>query len=197
MSMKRSFTLLAIGVLLGATIAATGVSSASTRRTRGHIVRFDLVSIVDGGAAGPTVVGGGTDTGMDAATGDTVDLTGTGQAKPGLQDVAGGGTFIHRHSDGSEVAHGVWVVASFRSWTPASGALPITDAIGHQSQAHSGILALNVTIYPVGGSPLAGVLTINCALPGAPPQIKEGITLDVGPFHFTQAGGGTLFHILG
>ena len=186
----------ALGLVLGVLIAATTAGASAPGQRLGHTVRFDLVSIVDGGVAGPTVVAGGTDTARDSATGDTLELTGSGQAKPSGTDGAGGGTFVHRHADGSEVAHGVWVVRSLRSWTPAGGSLPLTDAIGHQSDASAGILALNVTIYPVAGPPIDGVVTVHCDLPGATQVIEEGVSADVGPFHFTQAGGFTLFHIL-
>jgi hypothetical protein len=186
----------ALGLLLGVLIAATTAGASSLGQQLGHTVRFDLVSIVDGGAAGPTVVAGGTDRARDSTTGDTIDLTGSGQAKPSGSDAAGGGTFVHRHADGTEVAHGVWVVNSLASWTPAGGSLPLTDAIGHQSDASAGILELNVTIYPASRPPHPAVVTIHCDLPGATQAIVEGVSVDSGPFHFTQAGGGTLFHIL-
>ncbi len=55
---------------------------------------------------------------------------------------------------------------------------------------------LRVRLMPAGGSPLAGVLHVDCALPRVEFPIEEGVDLLVGTFTFRKAGGFTDFHIL-
>ncbi len=172
-------------------IAPAGL--AQQRQALGHHVRFDLVHAVQG-----VVLTGGEDVGRDAATGDTVRLTGSGGFKPATMDAAGGGTFVHRHANGTEVAHGVWVVTGFVSWEPAGGVLPsfLTDGIGEVSEASAGIVTIHVELKPSSGGTVPATLSVNCDLPGATFPIVEGITLNVGSFVFEQHSGATLFHVL-
>ncbi len=161
---------------------------------RGKLIRWDLVQVGPGGV----VLAGGTDDGQDSATKDMVHLTGSGQAEPANREAAGGGTFVHQHRDGTAVAHGVYLVTGFKSFQNAGGSLAGTglkDGIGEIQETTAGILSLNVHLVPSSGASLDGVLTVNCALPPVS-SIEEGITLSVGPFHFTQHGGFTLFHVL-
>ncbi len=184
----KRFVVLSLALVLGLLMVVAAAGSLSSRPA--PALRWDLVSIVQG-----TVVAGGEDTATDAATGDVVTLTGSGQATPAAADAAGGGTFVHRHANGAAVAHGVYVVIRFISWKPSPGTLPIPDAIGHVEQASSGIVTLRVRFFPDGGSPVEGTLTVNCDLPGATFPITEGVTVAVGPFSFVQSGGATLFHV--
>jgi hypothetical protein len=190
--MKRSrLVILSLGLALGILVAVTSASGALSGQRRGHIVRWDLAQVIQG-----TALVGGTDVGLDAATGDTISLTGSGHAKAAAHKAYGGGTFVHTDSDGNEVAHGVYVVTAFVSWQSLAGTFPVPmDGIGNITQAHAGILVLDVRFFPEGGSPVDGVLTINCHFPDTPAEIEEGIELSVGPFNFTQAGGLTLFHV--
>ncbi len=135
----------------------------------------------------------------DAATGDVVTLTGTGQIEPKKGTAAGGGTFAHNHANGTEVAHGVYIVTGFVSFTPAGGSLAgigLTDGIGDINRTIGGLIALQVQLRPAGGSPLAGVLHVDCDIPGVEFHIEEGVDLTVGSFHFEKAGGFTDFHVL-
>ena len=148
------------------------------------------------------MLSGGTALSRDAATSDTVLLTGSGQAKPGQGDAAGGGTFVHRHSNGVLVARGVWIANSVASWEPVDGTLVgagLTDGIGHLDATAAGNLRLNVTLMPEGGGSLHAVLTVHCQLIGSPETQLEGVTVDVGSFHFVPVHdeGFTLFHDLG
>jgi hypothetical protein len=159
-----------------------------------ELLRWDMVAVTQG-----VVLPGGQDMAHDAASGDTVTLTGSGQALPPRGTATGGGTFVHRHADGSVFAQGVYHVTGFNSFMDAGGSLvgagPI-DGIGTLEQTTGGILSLAVTLMPSGGASHDGVLGINCHLPGSEFPVEEGVTLSVGPFAFKQAGGGTVFHVL-
>lgn len=186
---------LILGLALGMLVAASSATSGPPGQRLGHSVRWDLIQVaIPPGAA----VAGGSDFGVDAATGDRIELTGSGQTKPGNGDSTGGGTFIHRTSGGTEVARGVYIVTGFVSWDKARGTFPLPiDGIGHASDASAGELFVNVRLIPTTGQPpIDGVLGIHCHFDDTPDPIVEGITLDVGPFHFTQDGGATVFHIL-
>jgi hypothetical protein len=183
--------LLSLGLALGVLLAATSATGGLSGERRGHIVRWDFPQVIQG-----TALAGGTDIGLDEASGDTMSLTGSGHAKPARHTAFGGGTFVHTDSAGSEVAHGVYVVTGFVSWTSLPGTFPVPmDGIGNIAQAHAGILVLDVRFFPEGGSPVDGVLTINCHFPDTPAEIEEGFELSLGTFNFTPAGGVTLFHV--
>ena len=187
-----------LAVVLALPAAAAGAPGG---KALGHTLRFDVVQFA--GDPGLTVFAGGTALSRDATTGDAVVLTGSGQAKPGQGDAAGGGTFVHRHSNGVLVAQGVWIANSVASWEQVDGTLVgagLTDGIGHIDATAAGNLRLNVTLVPDGaGGSLTGVVTIHCQLIGSPETQQEGVSLDVGPFHFVPVHdeGFTLFHDLG
>lgn len=221
--MQRSRKIvLALGLLLGVLIAATGAMSSSSGQARAGsrqhgepdsgFVRWDLVQIVNG-----VVVAGGTDVSTDEATRDTMALIGSGHAEPGEQEAAGGGTFVHRDKGGSLKAKGSYFVTGFVSWRPLSGgnfaATGLVDGIGNgvgatpdENEPSSGILTLNVRLVPDGSTPSTGidaVLSIHCNLPQTIGGDFEGFTLTVGSFTFTPTANGshtpagvTLFHIL-
>ena len=83
-----------------------------------ELLRWDLIQIVQG-----VVLAGGTDVARDSATGDTVSLTGSGQSRPQQHKADGGGTFLHEHANGSEVAHGVHLVTGLKSFVNGGGSL--------------------------------------------------------------------------
>jgi hypothetical protein len=187
---------LGVGLALGLLMATSGAAGQTASRS---IVRWDFVQIVQG-----TALAGGSVQATDAATGDVITLTGSGQANVGPHArAAGGGTFVHErtvrdgHDESKEVvASGIFLVTGFVSWQRDTGTIPVVDGVGFTEQASSGILKLNVRLMPEGGSPLDGVLTIYCRLPGAMFTPVEGIDLQVGSFDFKASGGVTLFHVL-
>ncbi len=159
------------------------------------VLRWDLVQIIQG-----TVLVGGLVRARDAATGDVVTLSGSGEARPDDRTAAGGGTFVHHHADGSEV-HGVYVVTAFNSFKNGHGSLaptPLQDGIGHKNQTDSGILSLGIKAFPATGGSIEAKLGVECALPGDTSGAVEGITLDILTFDFRQVpeGGFTVFHVL-
>lgn len=202
-------------VLIGAGAAAVVGSLAPTAalaaqsegESKAKLVRWDLVQV----RTGVVLVGqlsDGSDHGFDVGTGDTVELTGSGQAEPAKGEAAGGGTFVIV-GPGGFVA-GPYRVTGFNSFTNAGGSLVgvgPADGIGEIEETAAGILSLNVQLVGDRGGgmappalpfgvPVDGVLTVNCSLPGASFTIEEGITLSVASFKFVQNGGNTLFHVL-
>src|SRR5712692_5387681 len=106
-----------------------------------ELLRWDLVTVTQS-----VILSGGQDMAKDAS-GDVVTLTGSGEAAPKKGKAAGGGTFVHKHSDGSEVAHGVYHVTGFQSFKAAGGVLvgrPVIDGIGTLKQTMGGVLILDV-----------------------------------------------------
>lgn len=158
----------------------------------GRTIRWDLVTF-GGGAVVPT----GTDVSTDAASSDTLSLTGSGFAWPHRRKASGGGTYVHRHADGSLVSQGVVVVTGFNSFSNGGGSLNglgLTDTIGKLDQTTGGVLSLNMS---VAGTPITAVLEVHCTLPGGQPD-TEGVRVVVAQFglDFRQTSGATLFHVL-
>ena len=151
-------------VLLFALVYLAAVTSSALAQPRalGHDVRWDLVQIAQG-----VVLPGGTDAGRDAGTGDTILMTGSGDAEPAEGNAAGG-------------------------TLEGTG---LTDGVGRIEEESSGILTLVVRLFPSGGGHADAVLGVNCNLPGATESITEGITLAVGNLRFVQNGGATLLHV--
>jgi hypothetical protein len=162
-------------------------------RALGHTVRWDLVQIVQG-----TALAGGVDVGIDAATGDTFRLTGSGDAEPAERDAAGGGIIIHHFAATNTESTAVYVVTGLISWEPGGGQLAVVDGIGHASEASAGILKLAIRIFLPTGAFRDATLTVNCHLPGATVDVEEGIQLTIAgtPINVSQHGGVTLFHVL-
>src|SRR5713101_4926466 len=178
---------------LGVLLAPEAVLADGDNHEEVDLLRWDLIQIVQG-----VVLAGGTDVARDAATGDTVSLTGSGQARPQGRKAHGGGTFLHKHANGSEVAHGVYVVSGFKSFVNGGGSLVGTgliDGIDELKKTIGGLLSLNVRLMPASGSSADAVLEIHCDLPGGKPE-TEGVRLSVGTLKFVQDTGFTLFHVL-
>src|SRR3989442_10055334 len=79
----RRRTGLSILVVSLAAFTLAAPSAAGQRQALGHHVRFDLVKIAQG-----TALAGGSNFGLDAS-GDRVELTGSGEFKPGTRDRPG------------------------------------------------------------------------------------------------------------
>jgi hypothetical protein len=197
--MRRRSVLVAAAALATAAILS---GSASAGADHPRLVRWDMVQFSK--PSPPSVVlAGGTNTAMDPATGDTVTLTGSGQAEPGRHRAAGGGTLVHKDAQGAVVAEAFYVVTGFVSFRRVAGTLVgtgIIDGIGFIDEASSGVLRVRVRIVDAAGTELGrGTLTVHCSLPGAPPGGLEGSQLRVrnGP-QFTDIveGSFTLFHLL-
>ena len=173
---KRMVAVLGLAVMAvcgGATPASAGLEGPP-------VLRWDIVSLTSGGV----LLAGGSATSTSSATGDTLTLTGTGQAEPAELEAAGGGRFVHRAKDGTVLTRGVYTVTGFKSFTPESGSLVgvgVVDAIGQLNESHSGILTVRVAFWVHGKLAARGVLRVFCALPGAPAGLEEGVTASVQP----------------
>lgn len=188
---RRKFVAVGVAGTLGALLTPTSVLADDEEV---DLLRWDLIAVTQG-----VVLSGGENTARDAASGDVVTLTGSGQSAPKKRSATGGGTFVHKHANGTPPLHGVYVVTGFESFKAAGGTLvgrPLIDGIGTLKQTMGGVLVMNVSLMPSGGGSIPAVLGVDCRLPGSEGSIEEGVTLDVGPFAFKQAGGSTLFHVL-
>jgi hypothetical protein len=159
-------------------------------------VRWDLVQIV----AGCISPGGSSSAKAEGAT--TIRLTGSGTF-PNVRDrclrhVTGAGTWKVTTSDAECLpGEGSYTVTELLSWKPAPGGHfpPLEDCIpgGSKATATAGLAELRIR-YDDGRS---GVLTVSCALPGAPGCMFEGITATRDYVDFSNhAGGITIFHFL-
>jgi hypothetical protein len=222
MGRSHKITFVLLGLALGIMLAATTATSSSPGNDRGEpnenggqhnrFVRWDFLVIANGVA-----VAGGTDVSTDPATKDTLALTGSGQVEPRENEAAGGGTFVHKHADGSLVAKGAYVVTGFVSWQRLRGGnfakTGLVDGIGNgpgssedEGEPSSGILTVSVRFIPDGAAPSAGVdgvLSVHCNLPDTVGGDFEGFTVTVDGLSFTPAAnadpnahGVTLFHRL-
>lgn len=191
-SRRRFVTAGAIGAV-GAIVAPQTVFADDGQP---ELLRWDLATFKS-----HVILSGGTDVGIDAKTGDVVSVTGSGEVKPDDRKATGGGTFVHRHANGSLVAQGVYFVTGFNSFAHPGGSLVglgLTDGIDRLNRTTGGKLSLNIRGVADGGGTIDAVLGVECSLPGGAPGLTEGITLTVPAFdlHFVQNGGATLFHVL-
>ena len=184
----------AVGAL-GVLLAPGAVLADGENGEEVELLRWDLIQIVQG-----VVLVGGTDVAKDAASGDTISLTGSGEVRPKSHKATGGGTSVHKHANGSEVAHGLYVVTAFNSFANGGGSLVgtgLTDGIDVLNRTTGGVLKLSVHLTSSTGMQADGVLEVDCHLPGGR-DVPEGVRLSVPTFNlnFVPDSGFTLFHVL-
>jgi hypothetical protein len=184
----------AVGAL-GVLLAPGAVLAEGENGEEVELLRWDLIQIVQG-----VVLAGGTDVAKDAASGDKMSLTGSGDVRPKSHKATGGGTFVHKHADGTKVADGVYVVTAFNSFANGGGTLVgtgLTDGIDVLNRTTGGVLKLSVHLMSSTGLQADGVLEVDCHLPGGR-EVPEGVKLSVPKFNlnFTADSGFTLFHVL-
>jgi hypothetical protein len=208
--MRRvTIALVVFAVALGTTLVATGATRGEPEPgSRDHLfIRWDLVQF-----QANLVLAGGSNISTDMASGDTIKLTGSGQAEPREEEAAGGGTFVHRHDDGSLVGRGAYQVTGFLGWHRITGgslaSTGLSDGIGNgtgaqvdENEETSGVLTLRVRFLRVtSGEPqgVNGVLIVYCHLPGSTEDVPEGVRVMVPAFDldFRPTEGFTLLHRL-
>jgi hypothetical protein len=197
--MKRSrIALVLLGLLLGGLFAAT---SAVGDHPRAKIVRWDLVEIANG-----TAVAGGENVATDAATGESLTITGSGHVRPRSHEAFGGGTYVFQDADGNEVENGSYQVTEFVSFRRLRGgdfaATGLIDGIGDPAEASSGIMTVKVRALAEGAPPTQAVdalLEVHCHLPGTVEETFEGVRITVGGQVFEpdpDRHGVTLMHVM-
>jgi hypothetical protein len=181
-------------VLIAAVLAVAAIVTTAGGATGGaRSLRWDFLDV---NLATKQIVPG-TDTSKDAATGDMLSLTGTGQFTPARKLASGGGTFVHKHADGSVFAQGFYYVTGFRSYRVGGGTPPkgFTDRVAKgQGTVLDGILIMAVRLVPVvDGKPQTAhtaTLRINCHFEHNHVGLKEadeGFELHTGSFDFKPA----------
>jgi hypothetical protein len=197
-------------VLVAALFAVVALTTTAGGNHRGaHSLRWDVVDLRMESMPFQAVPGG-TATSKDAATNDTVAVTGSGHFTPSRRIASGGGSFVHKRPDGSVVGQGYYYVTRFVSYRVGGGRLPrgaVVDRItgSRQGSARDGVLRMRVRLVPVVDgkrqAPHNGTLTVYCFFPNnriGLEEADEGITLNVDNFRFRQTphGGATVFHRL-
>lgn len=131
-----------------------------------------------------------------ANNGDTIEVVGTGTMtiQTGLDEVTGGGTFVHKDSDGTIIGSGTWTVERLLSFHSYGNGTPQ----GLPENFFGGRARLRVHLTPDGGSDgFDATLKIDCAIgDNLPSSSIEGIELNVfgSPPNFREeVSGATLF----
>jgi hypothetical protein len=188
-------------VALAATLLVLVALPSSAAGGAQH-VRWDLISLAGGAPPGPVNPGGTAS--AKAPDGDMLTLTGSGTfvspagSNGGTSAVTGGGTWQTGTGSGTYTVKELvnFVFANFQSQTPL-----LIDNIGDTNERANGTAVLRIE-YSDGQ---AGVLTVGCHGPGAPPGIFEGIAATKGYktyYDVQDPVGGvdanrTIFHVLG
>ena len=205
----RAFKLGFIAMVLA--IAALTTSAGGVTRPGAQSLRWDFIDV---NLSAKQITPGGADTSKDDATGDTLTLTGSGQFTPSRRVASGGGTFVHKHADGTVFAQGFYYVTKFGSYRIGGGEGPkgFTDRVAGDGQGTplDGILRMTVQLVAlVDGkpqTPRTAPLTIYCTFEHNHLGLKEsdeGFRLTTGALRFKQTQltpttviGATVFHRL-
>jgi hypothetical protein len=203
----------AVGTL-GALLAPGAVLADDGERDEVELLRWDMTQTLTG-----VLVPGGVTFGVDTVSlpaGDTVALTGSGQANPKKGTATGGGTFINRHADGrisAKLGVGIYYVTGFNSFVNGGGSLTgsspsVMDTIGEAKRTTGGVLSLKVHALAVTGQQADATLEIHVSLPGgqadAPgfrltipsPSTNTVFQFEPLPVGDRRQTGSTLFHVL-
>lgn len=137
---------------------------------------------------GPTV--------SSARNGDTIEVVGTGTmtVQTGRDEVTGGGTFVHKDSDGDVIGQGTWTAERLLSFRSYGNGVPQELP----ENFFGGRTRMRIHLAPGGGGEgFDGILEIDCILGDKiPSSAKEGIELNVfgsAPNFREEVSGATLF----
>ncbi len=110
-----------------------------------------------------------------APNGDTISIAGSGTLSVFPKSVTGGGTFTHKHADGSVAANGTWTATQLVEFLSYGDATPQ----GLPASFFGGKATIMVNIFV--GSTLVhtAILTVHCLLGNPPMGAHEGIRLNV------------------
>jgi hypothetical protein len=201
--MRRRARFWALGAVLTLAAAATILTTFASAAPSGAAehVRWDIISIPGGTpGSGAQVNPGGHASATAANGGDTITLTGSGHfvapASGGGSGAATGGGTWSASGGGS----GTYTVTALVSWENAG---PQAD-IGLVDNIDEGTATNGTAVLKIAFSDgKAGVLTVGCHGPGAPPGIFEGIATTKGfkTYYAVQPPTGgvdanrTIFHV--
>lgn len=129
-----------------------------------------------------------------ARNGDTIELVGTGTLTIGSHSATGGGTLVHKDSDGNVIGQGTWTVEKLLSFRSFGNGTPQ----GLPENFIGGRTRMKVHIAPDGGGEgFDAILTIDCTIGDKIPRsAKEGIELNIfgkAPNFQEEVSGATLF----
>lgn len=114
-----------------------------------------------------------------ARNGDTIEVVGTGTmtVQTGRDQVTGGGTFVHKDSDGNVIGQGTWTTERLLSFRSYGNGTPQ----GLPENFFGGRSRMRIHLDPNGGGEgFSATLTIDCAIGHKiPSSAKEGIELNV------------------
>jgi hypothetical protein len=162
--------------LVGIAVVLLLVALPSSAAGGAQHVRWDIISLAGGNPPGPINPGGHAS--ATAPNGDTITLTGSGTfvapaSGGGSGAATGGGTWMASGGgSGKYTVTGLvsWEFANFQAPTPA-----FIDNIDDGTRAN-GTAVLSIAF----SDGRAGVLTVGCHGPGAPPGIFEDIATTKG-----------------
>lgn len=129
-----------------------------------------------------------------ARNGDTIEVVGTGTMTIGSHSAAGGGTFVHKDSDGNVIGSGTWTVEKLLSFRSYGNGVPQ----GLPEAFIGGRTRMKVHLTPDGGGDgFDAILKIDCTLGGRiPSSAAEGVELNIhggAPNFREEVSGATLF----
>jgi len=173
-----------IGLMVAATILGGGAQATANKFVY-HVGDAFLAAVNPAFAP---------DFAQSTATGDRLQLSGTGTFNAGARRVDGGGTFVHTHADGTLFADGTWLAIGVISWKSYGNAVPQ----GLPPSFFGGVLVILIEVHPnLPGDPvLQATLRVDCVLGHPPAGAEEGIQVNVPAFPITfdhEDGGATLF----
>ncbi len=130
----------------------------------------------------------------EAPNGDTIEFIGEGNFSTFPKTISGGGTFIHRNSEGEVIGTGKWTAVKLISFKPYGAGTPQ----GLPENFEGGRALIKVILDPDSvGESFDGTLTVTCTIGDKIPlRAEEGIRLAVReiPINFNmEKSGATLF----
>lgn len=183
--MRFARTGLALGVAMITALLPPVAAASHNNGTYDWHIGDAFLTVVDP-SFGPTVSG--------ARNGDTVEVIGTGIMTIGSRSATGGGTFVHKDSDGSVIGSGTWTVEKLLSFRSYGNGIPQ----GLPETFIGGRARMKVHLMPDGGGEgFDAILKIDCTIGDKiPASAVEGVELTIFgslPNFREEVSGATLF----
>ncbi len=175
-----------MSLALAASQHLSAVSADPESKTYAYVIGTGFLCGLDPTAC-PAVAG--------AKNGDTIEITGEGTFSIHEKSATGGGTFVHKDSEGNVIGSGTWEameLISFHSY--GSGSVQ-----GLPPELQGGKALMRVHLTADGGGPeFDGILWVDCLLGDKiPAGAAEGVRLDVpGIINFNKEVSGFTVYVL-